>query len=256
MPNYPTCVFCGKNDSKPSKEHIIPQWLSRLFPNVMWDIEDRETKKTFQSKGRIELVTKKPCKRCNSEWLEQIESAAKPILLPLIDGSQSTLNPDEQMIIALWFFTRAVMFDLHGEKKRPCYFEPYEHRALMESKSVDMRYGFYLARYGGTKPSIVQEDHLGISFTDADDPRKQSPYPIIRAYTYTFVVKHLALQIFCVKRPIDHPMAYYMPDFTTAYVQLFSDRTISWPPPHFFDDVGIEHFIFRWRKMFLPPSIG
>jgi hypothetical protein len=173
-----------------------------------------------------------------------------------MEGTPTTLGPDEQMTVALWFFVRAIMFDLHAEKKRPRYFEPYERRALMEGRVFDARYNFYLAQYRGTQPGITQEDHLTLAFTDADNPQPEAPGDPFRGYAFTFVIKQLVLQIFCVKRPVDQNMVYYMPDFTPAYVQLFSDRTVSWPPSRYFNDAGIDDFIYRWGKLALPPSSG
>ena len=124
----------------------------------------------------------------------------------------------------------------------------------MRFRGYDPRYEFYLAEYKGDKPGFFQETHLGVGLAHANDESHQPIGPPIRGYSFTLLVKHLVLQILCLKRPISHRLTYYMPDFTPAYVQLCRGEPITWPPPFRFNDAGIDDFVFRWQRIVLPPS--
>jgi hypothetical protein len=189
--------------------------------------------------------------------MAQIEAAAKPVLIPLIHGEKVTLSPEEQAIIAIWFFKTTVMFDLHGKKLRPCYFDSDELRKLARLLACDGRYNFYLGEYRGKKDGFFQEDHLGVAFANANDESHQPIGPPVRAYSFTLLIKRLVLQILCLKRPTDRSLTYYAPDFTPASVQLSrTGEVITWPPPFYFNDIGIDDFVFRWQHIVLPPSDG
>jgi hypothetical protein len=42
------------------------------------------------------------CKPCNNRWLSQIETATKPILIPLITGTPHSVSPSHQELLATW----------------------------------------------------------------------------------------------------------------------------------------------------------
>src|SRR2546421_10873819 len=149
MTTYPTCVFCGKNDSPPDKEDVLPKWIAREFPDVVWEIIDSDTKFSYKTRGHLGLTTRKPCRRCNNMWMSKLEDAAMPILKPLMHGKTATILPLHQLIIVTWFFKTAVMYDAHSEKKRPAYFTDLECRALMTSYAFNPQYQFFLGAYHG-----------------------------------------------------------------------------------------------------------
>src|SRR5207253_864745 len=85
-----TCAFCAQG-GKQSREHVLAKWLAREFPTG-----GRLT--TLQEKGPSGVIVrehpaamlivrvKQVCSRCNQTWMSAIEHAAKPILLPMMNG--------------------------------------------------------------------------------------------------------------------------------------------------------------------------
>jgi hypothetical protein len=253
VPTYPTCPFCGKNDSKPSKEHLLPKWFAEEFGSDTWECFDELTNYTRKSTKHLHLVTgkgRRPCAKCNSGWLSRLEKRAKPILVPLMRGREATLTPRQQATIAMWFFARAVMFDLRCETvtPRPCYFDNSEFRLLHDRLTCDRHYLFFIAAYSETTKGFMREDQLFVNLIfDSDKP----PSDPIRAYAFTLGIEHLILQIFCVKGMRDS-MSYYMRNFDAFCKRLRTDTPITWPPERVFSPDIVNEFVFRWSRHLSP----
>jgi len=125
---YRRCIFCNKTDSPPTREHVLAAWISREFPDTaFWEIENIITGTKFKAK-EIALISRKPCKRCNTGWMRKLESATKPILIPLMKGEKLTLSPDQQLLIARWFIKTVITHELLD--KGPYFFNRTSERPL------------------------------------------------------------------------------------------------------------------------------
>jgi hypothetical protein len=61
-----------------------------------------ETRKQRQGHSGTKTI-RRVCKTCNETWLSnEIEKTAKPILIPLINGERTEIDPDMQRILATW----------------------------------------------------------------------------------------------------------------------------------------------------------
>src|SRR5262249_46547443 len=100
-----------------TQEHVFGIWLRQIFPRdektthtkglVEWPNTENSSilnVKTTQGQGHSgSKQVKVVCKTCNGTWLSnQVEEAAKPILIPLIAGRPLTLTPQMQRTLALW----------------------------------------------------------------------------------------------------------------------------------------------------------
>ena len=117
------CIFCGGTPI--SKEHIYADWMrDYLIP-----FESTSHRVTFSSRnaasGKMQLIRDENgpnalkgdhrargmrvvCQGCNNGWMSQIQSCAKPTLLPLLQGKRYVPNREQQRRIAAW----AVMFTM------------------------------------------------------------------------------------------------------------------------------------------------
>src|SRR4051812_32995805 len=99
-----TCIFCERQppDVKITGEHIFSDWLREIFPRdektthtqgiITWPLVGLPSAppsiKLYPKHGhsgsrKVGVV----CNRCNERWLSnQVEEAAKPILIPMIVG--------------------------------------------------------------------------------------------------------------------------------------------------------------------------
>jgi hypothetical protein len=104
------CLFCRQalTKSMATNEHVIPQWLLRLFR-----IGDQTVSPAGWQRGKghsrrshpwSRLVVSDVCENCNSGWLSDLENAVKPFLPALAAGQRllSTLTDEENLVLARW----------------------------------------------------------------------------------------------------------------------------------------------------------
>src|SRR5215218_6384613 len=112
MVSQPTlCAFCGVPGA--TKQHIWPKWLNTTFyPRASHHLELIESTLPVEGTpspphkiregGANSRKIRNICKRCNNEWMSQLEMAAKPLVLPLITGKRVILEEFAQRRIAAW----------------------------------------------------------------------------------------------------------------------------------------------------------
>lgn len=249
MPNRAPCIFCGKWDSRPSKEDVIPKWIARKFGKQNWENKSIHSNRVFTTRGTLGLFTRAPCTRCNNEWMSQLESEAKPILGPLIDGVPTELTTEQQRIVALWFLKTCIVHEaLHDENPR--YFRWMECRMLMKFRMFPPITWVFLGRYIGSGDILTREQPMNLELGEADTANPQSAY----GYSVTFAINQLALQIFTVRPPENFNLGNIgfkmSPDWHRATVQIWPPiGPVNWPPPAAFDDAGFELLTDRWRML-------
>ena len=122
-----SCVFCGGRPL--TREHVMTRWLtSVLAEQAAFRGQDqqivlqpdgrngfrlmlphREMKESFNS-----LTVKAVCRICNSGWMNDIETMARPVLSPLIRGESRQLQRSDVLAIASWTVKTALMTQLTG----------------------------------------------------------------------------------------------------------------------------------------------
>ncbi len=58
----------------------------------------------------FEATLKSVCPECNSGWMSKIETAAKPLALPLMLGHSLALAPEAQQKLAVWAYLKCSLF--------------------------------------------------------------------------------------------------------------------------------------------------
>jgi len=150
-----TCFFCGhelQSKSMSAKatatdEDIVPRWLQKdlgianesVSPLLMQNAGRRPLNIRRHTIGSFKAG--RVCAGCNNGWMSQLENAAKPILIALIEGTRSfpDLDRDERFAIARWTLKTAAALNrssIYGspklENSRPV---PNEHlRKLADGK--------------------------------------------------------------------------------------------------------------------------
>ncbi len=105
----PKCIFCGKG--KLTKEHIWPNWLRDYVlhdvtryatgtGSIFWTHEEETAKQhPRDSRNRGLGVV---CGHCNGGWIRLLQTNAKSILIPLIEGGHCNLDEHSQGTLAAW----------------------------------------------------------------------------------------------------------------------------------------------------------
>ena len=121
QPPKRVCFFC--DETKLTREHLWPNWIVRLFEeHTSWTagsalIESGQSREWLQS--TMESKSKCVCKACNEGWMSNLEQSVKPILAPLIVGSENAkrLSGEEQRILASWVILRSMIWESQAPEK-------------------------------------------------------------------------------------------------------------------------------------------
>lgn len=256
--NYATCPFCGRNDSKPSREHILANWIATKFPEGVWTLTDLtgpvggigppKLVRQVKSVNSLGVIAKRPCVRCNTGWMKQLEDRISPLLTPLMNGNIVTLNPTEQQLIVRWFLKTVMALELRRDRNYETYFTQTERQTLMKSSHIPATTMVFLARYHGTLPASCREAKLPFEIRTPKDNRLTR----IKGYTVTVAIKHLAIQILTVRWPKKFgPLIMRLADnWDDATVQIWPDaKDAMWPLGEYFDDIGLDLFTARWTGL-------
>jgi hypothetical protein len=128
------CIFCGE-DGKASTEHVIPKWTDpvllrlpttgvnpwgRLMTHRFTPSEGNETgAREWESDGPS-LTTASVCQQCNNGWLSELESAASPLVGPLLLGEPKDLTAEQQTVVAHWSYKTVLLLQMiRAKKDRP-----------------------------------------------------------------------------------------------------------------------------------------
>lgn len=109
------CIFCGRSAN--SREHLLPDWLQKLFPSDGLAVHFRQIGdvKTSWEKKRFSEKTKRVCADCNLGWMSRLEEVAKPILAPAITRSQAyAFDLRAQWLAAQWAVKTCYVFQTLG----------------------------------------------------------------------------------------------------------------------------------------------
>jgi hypothetical protein len=113
------CIFCGFAGSLTS-EHIWSRWTHRYIPKSMKHYRslratshpERSDFKVFKRRGDIQdWKVRCVCERtCNNGWMrKRIDEPARQVLIPLIEGRETRISPDQQRVIASWATLKAMV---------------------------------------------------------------------------------------------------------------------------------------------------
>lgn len=133
------CIFCHRDGQPLTREHVYPDWLSKLFDpklvgtnEVLGDNLNRIWQgAVFQQK--IKLV----CAECNNGWMSDIEGSVKDLLTSLAfthDGH--TLNQEDQRKLSLWVQKTVLVIN----------------KSLGSKSGFDIPVGFYDQLYATKQP--------------------------------------------------------------------------------------------------------
>jgi hypothetical protein len=255
VPTYSTCVYCKRNDSPRTREHVFAEWIAREFSHKDWrrTIYPDAGQMGIESKNSIGLVLKKVCKRCNNGWMRKLESETKPIMLPLIHGKRTTLSLDDQTLLARWLIKTASAYDLvakHTRNNLQNFFTSDERHSLMNTLSLPPDAGIFIAPYTGTIGEVFTlESHRA-----PPTSRKTHEYLVdTHSYAGTFVIKHVAMQVFLIRRGktlTNANLTFVVPEeWDGVAPQIWPpSKPIDWPPRFRLDDKGLISFARRWEK--------
>jgi hypothetical protein len=119
------CIFCGRTDGRPSKEHAIPKWARGTFDmsgsvNLRMRIPGREME-TLHTRPHLNVVLEKQiCEECNNTWLSELERDVSPFLAPMAKEFTPThLDVRRLTLLATWAVKTSFLFERSVRQKYP-----------------------------------------------------------------------------------------------------------------------------------------
>lgn len=107
------CAFCG--DRFVTREHVFPFWLRAAVGGVGAATHYRATPTTpappiaeeldydqAWSANNAEVVVRVVCSNCNSTWMNDLDHAVEPMIVPLIRNQEQLIDEDERRLLATW----------------------------------------------------------------------------------------------------------------------------------------------------------
>src|SRR5262245_47878234 len=107
------CIFCGHRGT--TNEHAWPQWAIEAIGSTpsftvdAWLGPDAPHKARSGTGPRAQIRVKYLCATCNNGWMSSLETAAQPVIRPLMNDISVPLNRWDQHLIALWTVKTAMV---------------------------------------------------------------------------------------------------------------------------------------------------
>lgn len=252
------CTFCGQRGPK-SQEDVFPRWLitaiggnrgvismSQFSPNVR--TEPATTRAQIRGSAAVYKL-KDVCHHCNTGWMSRLETAARPTLLPLLNGEPTDLDTDAQTVIGQWAHKTAIAFDavIGRTRQEPRHIPPAAGTRLFhDTRVVPAGCSVWIGRFSPDPAAGFELPHFRINLMMHNPNSDQ----LDRAELFTFVFGHLVVQVVVVIAP---GSTNGFASYTVADTPLFrctpaSENTVRFP------DVSVP--IERLDPIFFKPQAG
>jgi hypothetical protein len=227
------CAFCGACDEM-SREHVFPQWMADLLRGdqpgqfQMARHPHRATPTTWQT---VKPDTKAPIgKRCNSEWMSDLETATQAYLKKLVrrDRARVTLSMAAQDRLALWI-TKTVL--MAGLAQSQCPIPAATYRAVYDNRQPPQHARIWLAAYSGgllihDRSATLLKNRPGLGPDDIGGPDD------VGGYVTTMALGRLVFQM-AHTFDVDPEVEKHAPDVLLVPIWPRQGRSQFWPAGSF-----------------------
>lgn len=186
-----TCVFCSREGL--TKEHLWSNWIRT---NLLVNANATSPHKREMGDGRelawdappFTAVVRCVCARCNSTWMNDIETEVQPHLTPMIQGRKRILGTKAQRALARWAFLKVLMFDQWRPDAPVVPGDHYDrfYASGEPPPSARVRVAAYT---GGTSLGRYTDRILDLS-------PPTGGRPVADGYLATFTIHHAVVQVF------------------------------------------------------------
>ncbi|MCH8160987.1 MAG: hypothetical protein IIB88_03725, partial [Chloroflexi bacterium] len=163
------------------------------------------------AEGKIEIGANCVCGNCNHGWMNEIETAARPVISEMIRGNHIVIDAVESEAIGKWLCLKTIIERYTQPSPIPV---PQEIREYFYSTREPPRsWHAWIAYYRGTRPVHYHSGNLSTDYTPPLAPFPQS----YTGLTFTLAIGYFAAKVFGIGE---------MMSFRTHAVMLDV-----WPPP-------------------------
>lgn len=231
------CLWCGATPL--TREHVVPEWLLEVLMDMTgntegfdlgWEYLAADGSLDARSHGQANpaVVVRAVCRACNGGWMNRLESAAMPIVEPLVRGMAIRMTVEEQTLLARWAAKTAVMFegykpgailvsseDLQQIRHEGIAPPSYHIRLAYRADALSQPTNFYVAGFFASPVGVVAGD---------DDVQPNG-------FTVTLGIGHLAI---CINGgpAFNRPERWRSGGDSPLMIWPPTAAGIAWPPAH------------------------
>jgi hypothetical protein len=228
------CLFCGGRPV--TLEHAVPEWLLRELG-------------TFGSEGRMqawfgpaeasrewvgsEIKAKAVCNDCNHGWMSQLETAAIPIIKPLLADLSFPVDRQQQRTLSLWVVKTAIAVEASAPKQHESVYSK-EQRDRLRTLEMPPHTMVFVGRNAVSDETFASSRRLLQPVTVAPSSGRS---PLEEGSATTLGCGRLVFQVVHVRvRPGSEPETITLHprpgDWSRLLVQLWplERDTVYWPP--------------------------
>jgi hypothetical protein len=156
-------------------------------PNVMTGAPEISTRPGYTWTKKLRVV----CAVCNSTWMSRIESAAQPILTPLIQSLPTTITVTQIIALSRWIALKIMV----GEQNKPsdAVISSEDRKIFKESLQIPQNMWIWLARCGRDGWECAYWRH---SATLSVNTLFKADYRYSNAHAVTFGIGDLLVHVF------------------------------------------------------------
>lgn len=189
------CAFCGLPFDKAqgrarSGEHVLPSWTLGYVPGEGGPItHSRQSSALGQfdqvwTADEFDSVASRVCEACNTDWMNDLENAARPFLIPMLQGHGKHLHRGGQELVAAWAVKTTLAVHLTTPEKAA----PEEHyREMSRTHRPPPDTYVWLAAYDGSGP---------IAYHQSSELSGETPTGLpVKGYATTLAVGHFVFQV-------------------------------------------------------------
>ena len=230
--DYPAdraCVFCGAPDADVpiTRDLIFADWLDQGSASAAAGAEVSCKRGSQAEVGRDWAATEAAgptlravCGSCAADWMPSLDSVARSLLVPIIEGAEARLTVEDQIAIATWAALKAAMFE-HLWTDDPVL-TAADREVIMRQERLPAGLRVLLA---AAAPGTNPRQAIGY----VDEPGGQPG----RALCLTIAIGHLVVQVFAGlgADPLARQVAARV---GIELIEIFPSQSgvVPWPPRH------------------------
>ena len=230
--DYPAdraCVFCGAPDADVpiTRDLIFADWLDQGSALAAAGAEVSCKRGSQAEVGRDWAATEAAgptlravCGSCAADWMPSLDSVARSLLVPIIEGAEARLTVEDQIAIATWAALKAAMFE-HLWTDDPVL-TAADREVIMRQERLPAGIRVLLA---AAAPGTNPRQAIGY----VDEPGGQPG----RALCLTIAIGHLVVQVFAGlgADPLARQVAARV---GIELIEIFPSQSgvVPWPPRH------------------------
>jgi hypothetical protein len=197
------CAFCGQQ-RKSSNEHVFPRWLGPYLgapagtPVRVTITRMHEREVTTRGARELDIQANAVCKDCNENWMNDLEAAARPHLIPMIQAQATIFNTEAQFTVTAWTVKMAMVAEFMKRRTREPHFKALERESFRDTLIPPRNVQVWIARYQGEFACHCSAHDLMTLGRDGT---------LAPAYCATFAAGHFAFQVFAY-RAVSQPQYF------------------------------------------------